>query len=262
MLVKTTEALLAALEERRAAKESWLAIIDHGESGDPMAARQQHFQADERVESLVPQVVDQLQLARIGGLLEIQLLELEPEGKLEILRGFLADRNLQGLLEDGAPEEYTELVEAWYQTSQTRDAARRLNELRRGCFTLSEFKKLTAEEAPSYRDPEAFFRALATFEAFFERAEAEEEAERLADATHSNSRFWLRRYDALTEHLQERTEDLIAADSLSYELADLDTFTRRALVAAIDGGLIRQLQPEAKPKSAPKEVTTITRATN
>lgn len=258
-LLESIEALLAALKERQAAKARWLAIIDHGEDGDPMAARQRHFQCDERVEQLAPQLVHELQLARSGGLLEIQLLKLDSD-KLEALRGFLADRNLDELLKDGAPEVYTELVELWYQSSKALDAARRINYLRQECLNLRELKQLLAAEPQS--NQEAIERAVATLDVFFEQSEEGSETERLADATHVNMRFWLSRYDGLTEHLQEATEDLVASGTLSYELEELEVATRKALVGAIDGGLIRQLQPEAKPETSTKEVTTITRPNN
>ncbi|MGD9681568.1 MAG: hypothetical protein AB7W16_10320 [Candidatus Obscuribacterales bacterium] len=248
-LIKLASEVLSALRSRAAARQRWLAILD-GDDGDPQEARQQHLAADDRFESVLQQFVEFVQSGQAAGLVQIELEELEPEDR-RTLAGLLAERGLDSLLSDEGFSSLSQLVSAWRQASCALTVARRLNEVRLACDSDS-FEAAVAAEKERFEDSNSFDLAVRMLERFIKTADGD-----LGDATHLNIRFWLKRYDSLTETLADTVEPLTSSGQLKAELEELDFGNRRALLAAIDGGLLPQLAPQTSTKPQSRPVTVI-----
>jgi hypothetical protein len=178
--------------------------------------------------------------------------------KTEILTGLAAERGFAELLTPGKPEGLTELVTNWRAAAATLDTARFLNVLRSRCENVADLQALFESSKAEARNEEAFVRAVGTFQAMLANVPAsDDEEDRVAEAIHANIRFWLKRYDDLTEDMQDMLEPLVERGCLRDELEEMDTETRRAVLAAVDGGLIRQRQTQTETKTQTRPVTTI-----
>lgn len=243
--------LLTLLQDRATAKEHWLALQREGSDGQ-RAAREKHLALDDKVEDAYRELIETLNASRSDGLMEFDLLTLSPDEQ-DGLRRVLSERFLLHLLEPLKPEELPEMVDAWRQAAFSLEAARAIDSLR---------MSVTAEELPAAieafdgrartNQPQAWDRAVATYLALRTHLVGDAvvvNAERLdGEATHLNARRWLARYDSLTELLQTMVERFSESDALRFELEELETDARRALVSAMDGGLCRQRQLAPEPQ--------------
>lgn len=255
--------LMEAMQTRTLLREKWLAMSRGQAEGDPVQVRRQHLAQDEVCERLTIELVQSLQESQADGLTEFALMTLCPD-KVSALESILVERGMIGLLEPAKPDNLQDLVRAWREASIARDAARHIIKLRYACEACdlasaidaheAELKEAHNEESFEVRD---WRRAVATFNALrsafaCQREDGGADADDLnGDAAHANERRWLKRYDTLREQLQSVVERLMETNMLSAELGDMEFADRRAVVNAIDGGLVRQLQlaVQAKPQS-------------
>ncbi|MBX3152200.1 hypothetical protein KF728_18725 [Candidatus Obscuribacterales bacterium] len=255
--------LLTLLQNRETAKEDWLALQREGSDGQ-REARAKHLALDDQVEDAYHELIETLNTSRSNGLIEFDLMTLNSD-ETDGLRRVLSERFLLHLLELEKPEELPEMVDAWRQAAFTLEAARAIDSLRQA---------VAADELPAAieayvgrartNQPQAWDRAVATYLALRSHLGGDEvvDAVRLdGDATFLNARRWLARYDSLTELLQTMVEQLNDSDALRFELEELETDARRALVSAMDGGLCRQRQLAPQPQVQRQwEVATMTTA--
>ena len=243
--------MLTLLQDRATAKEDWLTLQRDGSDGQ-RAAREKHLALDDKVEDAYRELIETLNLSRSDGLIEFDLLTLTPD-EHNGLRRILSERFLLQMLEPLKPEELPEMVDAWRQAAFTLEAARAIDSLR---------MSVTADELPAAietfdgrartNQPQAWNRAVATYLALRTHlvgdAEVVDAARLDGEATHLNARRWLARYDTLTEQLQTMVERFNESDAIRFELEELETDARRALVSAMDGGLSRQRQLAPQPQ--------------
>jgi|AGTN01.2.fsa_nt_gi hypothetical protein len=247
-LNQTVDQLIAVAQQRDAAKTRWLELLRGEGEGDPMEARRAHLDLDEQFEQKIKEITESLREAQASGLTEFELMTLGRE-KTELLSQLLAERGFAELLASGKPESLTELVTNWRAAAATLDAARFLNQLRSRCENVADLPALFESSKAEARNEEAYVRAVGTLQAFLANVAASDDQEdRAAEAIHANIRFWLKRYDDLTGVMRDTLEPLVERGSLRDELEEMDTDTRRAVIAAVDGGLIpeRQTQTETK----------------
>lgn len=249
--------LLAVAQQRDAAKTRWLKLLEGEGEGNAMDARRAHLDLDEQFEQKVRDITESLREAQESGLTEFELMTLGHE-KTELLSQLLAERGFAELLSPGKPESLTELVTAWRAAAATLDAARFLNQLWGRCENAADLQSQLESSKVEARNEEAHVRAIGTFQAFLSNvAASDDEEDRVADAIHANIRFWLKRYDDLTEDMRDALEPLVERNMLRDELAEMDTDTRRAVIAAVDGGLIPQRQTQTETRTQTRPVTTI-----
>lgn len=257
-LNQKVDQLIAVATQREAAKTRWLKLLDGEGEGNVMDARREHLGFDEQFEQTVRDITESLREAQANGLTEFELMSLGRE-KTEMLTSLLLERDFAELLLPGKPESLTELVTNWRLAAATLDAARFLNSLRSRCENVADLLALFESSKSEARDEEAHVRAVGTFQAFANVAASDDEEDGVAEAIHANIRFWLKRYDDLTEVMRDTLEPLVERGSLRDELEKMDTATRRAVIAAVDGGLIPQRQTQTQTKPETRTVTTITR---
>lgn len=251
--------LIAVAQHRETAKTTWLNMLNGEVEGNVMEARRAHLDLDEQFEQKIRDIIESLKEAQTSGLTEFELMTLGRE-KTELLSQLLAERGFAELLTPGKPESLTELVTNWRAAAATLDAARFLNQLRGRCENVADLQALFESSKSEARNEEAHVRAVGTFQAFLANVPAsDDEEDRVAEAIHANIRFWLKRYDDLTENMRDTLEPLVERGSLRDELEEMDTATRRAVIAAVDGGLIPQRQTQTETKPETRTVTTITR---
>lgn len=258
-LNQKVDQLIAAATQREAAKTRWLNLLEGEGEGNVMDARREHLGFDEQFEQTIRDITESLREAQANGLTEFELMTLGRE-KTEMLSQLLSERGFAELLTPGKPESLTELVNNWRAAAATLDAARLLNQLRGRCENVADMLALFESSKSEARNEEAHVLAVGTFQAFLANVPAsDDEEDRVAEAIHANIRFWLKRYDDLTEAMRDTLEPLVERGSLRDELEEMDTATRRAVIAAVDGGLIPQRQTQTETKPETRTVTTITR---
>lgn len=252
--------LLASVQTRAELRDTWLKLSSEG-SADQVEARRRHLAQDDRCEALVASLVETLTASQSGGMIEFELMAIGHEQEAS-LRSILSERGLAGLLEPSRPQTLPDMVRAWREASHALDAARQINRLRTSCEAGDLPALLTAYESEC-RNVDGWKRAVTTYNAIrsqlaSERVDGGADVEDMnADAAIANQRRWLARYDGLREQLQTMVESLKDAGSLSFELEELEFEDRRALISAIDGGLIRQTQVQTETKTQARTATIV-----
>jgi len=264
--------LLAAMHLRVTLKETWLELT-RAQSDEQYDVRRQHLAQDDLCEAKLAELVGTLQTSQEGGMIEFDLMVLD-DAELDKLRSILDERGLFRLLQPSKPENLHDLVRAWRQASFTLDAARYINQLRMSCVA-ADLPRAIEEGAATCRNEDGWKRAVATYLAFRSKfiqdsgiggAEVDNDLpvtavvnddDLNAEATHANMRHWLARYDNLREQLSVMVERLQSSNSLSYQLDDMELDDRRALINAIDGGLVPQLQTQTQTKARPQVATMV-----
>lgn len=245
------EAVDSAGKAKDEARERWTALLSAGDLAH-VEARRKHLALDEEYEARVIALTSALCDIREDGMLDLELAELG-EDLMLALRRLASERGFRELLEPVRINDLETLITTWRKAAATLDATQRLNTVR----MMSEpetFDDAVEEERDSYRDEEAWERALTLYRKILAGVQTELElAERMSEAAYAAISRARKHYDTLSEQVQSVLEDLNERGMLDYALADLEPWLRRVVYDAISGGLIRQRQrqtqtrPEARP---------------